>query len=414
MNYDVIIVGGGASGLVAAITSARRGQTVLVIEHKEKVAKKILATGNGKCNYTNTYYDDQVYRSDCPSFVYPALEQFGVSDTIAFFQELGIYPKDRNGYLYPNSGQASSLLEVLRMEVDRLGITVLCEEHVDDIKKKKTFFDVNTNKQSYRGKSVILCTGGKASENLGSDGSGYTLAKSLGHTIVPVVPALTALRSDKKYFKMVSGVRTDVCMTLRVDRKKVTSESGELQLTDYGVSGIPTFQISRYATRALYEKKMVDVVIDFLPNISFNEAVELLQTRIRFNKKKTIEECLIGLLNNKLNSLVIKESGLSMEKEVGSLTKQEITKLVNSIKNFTVPITNSNAFSQSQVCAGGVDTRQINPNTMESTIVEGLYFAGEVIDVDGTCGGYNLQWAWSSGYVAGTHCNKTLRKDKHD
>lgn len=406
MNYDVIIVGGGASGLVAAITSARRGQSVLVIEHKEKVAKKILATGNGKCNYSNTYFDEEVYRSDQPSFVYPVLEQFGVADTIAFFEELGVYPKDRNGYLYPNSGQAASILDVLRMEVERLHVTVLCEEHVEAVNKKKKSFEVKTNKTVYLGKAVILCTGGKASENLGSDGSGYQLAKAFGHRCIPVVPALTALRSPKKFFKAVSGVRTDVKITLLVDRKKVATQEGELQLTDYGVSGIPTFQISRYATRALYEKKMVDVVIDFLPNLSFNESVDLIQRRIKSNKNKTVEQFFVGLLNNKLSSQLIKEAGVSADRQVGSLGKQDIKQLLDTIKSFTAPINDSNAFSQSQVCAGGIDTRDISPDTMESKLMPGLFFAGELVDVDGTCGGYNLQWAWSSGFVAGSHCNR--------
>lgn len=405
MNYDIIVVGGGASGLVAAISAARKKNKVLILEHKDKIAKKILATGNGKCNYTNTYYDDTVYRSDSPSFVLPVLEQFNVEQTIAFFEELGIYPKDRNGYLYPNSGQAQSILEVLRMEVERLKVEVVCEQHVAKVKKQKGGFVVETKETSYFGKRVILCTGGKANEKLGSDGSGYDLAKSFGHHMTPIVPALTALRSNMKCFKQVSGVRTDVALTLLVDGKKCATEAGELQLADYGISGIPVFQISRYATRALYEKQKVEVVVDFLPNLSFSETNELLMNRKQLRGKKTVEKFLLGVLNSKLCAMLVGMSGLDKNRQSATLTNKELLALTTLIKKFVVTIDGANSFDKAQVCAGGVRTEELDPYTMESKLVKGLYLAGELVDVDGTCGGYNLQWAWSSGYVAGTHAS---------
>ncbi|MDO5291834.1 MAG: NAD(P)/FAD-dependent oxidoreductase [bacterium] len=403
MNYDIIVVGGGASGLVAAITAAKRRQKVLILEHKDKIAKKILATGNGKCNYTNTYYDDTVFRGDSPAFVLPVLEQFTVNDTIRFFEELGVYPKDRNGYLYPNSGQAQTILDVLRMEIERLNVEVICEEHVASIKKQKQGFVVTSNKKSYQASSVILATGGKASENLGSDGSGYELSKAFGHHITPIVPALTALRSNMKCFKMVAGVRTDVTLTLLVDGKKAAVESGELQLTDYGISGIPVFQISRYATRGLHDKKKVEVEIDYLPGLSYKEVTSFLYERKSLRGKKRLEEFLIGLLNSKLCAMLIKEAGLDPKKQVADVTNKELNALASKIKKFVVTIDSANSFDKAQVCAGGVDTKEIEPKTMESKLVKGLYFAGELVDIDGTCGGYNLQWAWSSGYVAGMH-----------
>ncbi len=410
MNYDIIVVGGGASGLVAAITAARNKSKVLVLEHKDKIAKKILATGNGKCNFTNTYYDDTVFRSDSPSFVLPVLEQFSVNDTIHFFEELGVYPKDRNGYLYPNSGQAQTILDVLRMEIERLRVPVLVEEHVSSIKKQKSGFVVTTGKNKFTSEKVILCTGGKAGEALGSDGSGYELSKSLGHHMTPITPALTALRSKMKCFKMVAGVRTDVMLTLLVDKKKAATEEGELQLTDYGISGIPVFQISRYATRALAEKKTVEVVIDFLPKASYHEAVALLEERKRLRGQKLVEEFLIGLLNSKVCAMLIKEAGLDGKKQCATLSNKDLNRLASYLKKFVVTIDSSNSFDKAQVCAGGVVTKEINAKTMESKLVKDLYFAGELVDVDGTCGGYNLQWAWSSGYVAGLHASKTKRK----
>lgn len=406
MNFDVVIVGGGASGLVAAITAARRNKSVLLLEHKDKLAKKILATGNGKCNFSNTYYDESVYRSDNPSFVLPVINQFTVEKTITFFEELGIYPMDKGGYLYPNSGQAASILEVLQLEVNRLGVHIVYEEHVIQVVKKKKAFEIITDKNKYYGKTTILSTGGKASDKLGSDGSGYALAKSLGHTIVPVVQALTALKSNLKVFKAISGVRTNVELELFTDGTSVASEVGELQLTDYGVSGIPVFQISRYATKALYEKKKVELMIDFLPQFSFQEAMSFFEQRAKRNGEKTLEEFMVGILNSKLNSAFLKEAQFSSTMPVKQLKKQELRALISVMKQFLVPITEGNPFANSQVCAGGVNTREIHPETMESKLVPGLFFTGELVDVDGTCGGYNLQWAWSSGYVAGSYCGE--------
>ncbi|WP_310605442.1 NAD(P)/FAD-dependent oxidoreductase [Anaerosporobacter sp.] len=432
MKKEIIIIGGGAAGMVAAISAAKNGASVTILEHKEKLGKKILATGNGKCNYTNLHQTMECYRSENISFIEEVFSHFNEKDTIAFFQELGIYPKSKNGYLYPNSEQASSVVDVLMMELKRLQVDIRYNENVKDIKpidngyqidtlvtvtetkkgnennnkkasnsknisknKREKLTTVDTYKNSYQAKKVIVATGGMASSKLGSDGSGYYLLKQLGHTIVPVVPALVQLKAEGDFFEMVAGVRCDARLQIFVDGMAVASEEGELQLTNYGISGIPVFQISRYAAKALLDKKQVQVVIDFLPQVELSELEELLKQRINASLHKTTEEALIGLLNQKLIQMLLSQLDKRYKQPL------DISKLAKMMKQFSVTITDTNSFENAQVCAGGIDTAEITATTLESKLHQGLYVVGELLDVDGICGGYNLQWAWSTGYIAG-------------
>lgn len=401
MISDIIIIGGGASGLVAAITAARDGKKVTILEHKDRIGKKILATGNGKCNYTNEVQTKECYRGEDSSFAWKVLSYFGVEDTVEFFKELGILPKVKNGYYYPNSEQASSILDVLRYEIDYLKVNVVCEAHVDSIKKKGNLFIVGTSNGKYQAEKVILATGGCASSDLGSDGSGYSLAKLFGHTIIEPVPALVQLRSNGSYFKTLSGVRVETRIDLYVEDKLTGSEKGELQLTNYGVSGIPIFQLSRYASRAIKNGKRVYLIVDFMPGLSKEEMFLHLQKRFELGSYKTMEESFIGLLNKKLAYVIMKESKLDPNQSVNSINKNIINRLVQTIKSFKIEITEPNPLTNAQVSAGGVATREIDPDTLESKKSENLYIIGELLDIDGTCGGYNLQWAWATGYLAG-------------
>lgn len=398
---NVLIVGGGASGLAAGIFAARRGHKVTILEHKDKIGKKILATGNGKCNYTNLVQLPECYRSNDSSFPVKVLSVFGVHETLDFFRQLGIYPKERDGYIYPNSEQAASVVQVLEMELKRLKVNICLDVHVEHIQKNKNTFKLTTNRGEFTADKVILAAGGCASPNHGSDGSGYLLAKELGHKIVKPLPALVQLKSKEKYFKTLAGVRTEAYIKLFVNDSFTAEEKGELLIAGYGVSGIPIFQLSRFAAKAISENKKVDLKIDFLPALNWKDTFELITDRVKSNPKKTAEESMIGLFNNKLAFVMLNEAGIEPALFCEKVNKKNITDLVNQIKEWKIPISETNPFEQAQVSAGGVDTGQISPTTMESKLVKGLYLTGELVDVDGTCGGYNLQWAWSTGAVAG-------------
>ncbi len=392
---QVVIIGAGASGLMAAIMAARNGAAVTVLEQNEKPGKKICATGNGKCNFSNLVMPDDAYRGKHPEFVDNALAQFSVKDTVEFFKELGIFPLDKNGYLYPRSNQAQSVVDVLCMEASHLGIKIKTNEQVIAIETEKNGrnFQVLTKGWHYEADALILANGSKASSISGSDGSGYELAKSLKHHIIPVYPALTALKCKGPAFKVWAGVRTEGEVSLLIDGKFYKSERGELQLTEYGISGIPVFQISTYAIRAVREDHKAEIRINFMPELSEEELNQLLHSRKKACPYKNEKELLVGLFPEKL---------------IKVLTSQK--HLISAIKEFPLEVQDGMSFSQAQVCSGGVDTIQVNAHTMESKLCRNLYFTGELLDIDGTCGGYNLQWAWSSGAVAGINAAKEDKK----
>lgn len=426
---DVIVIGAGASGMMAAITAARRGKSVMILEHMDKVGKKILATGNGKCNYTNEYMADECYHGD-HILRQDVMTQFGRADAIAFFKEIGIWPKAKNGYYYPNSGQAVSVVEALQMELERLNITIVCGCQVQELSEDYLGFAVSTSTGAYKARKVIVACGLLAVSKLGSDGSMIPLLKELGHRFVPIVPALCGFYASGMDFKKVSGVRCDAELTLEIDinhaktsntdrknaeNRKITSdadakniqkERGELQLTDYGVSGIPVFQLSSPAAKALKEKKSVAMRIDFLPEIAGGELESELQRRVEraenLHEAVTLEQLLSGLLNQKLIPVLVKKAGISAHTPADRIDEKQLQKLVDVIKNYPVTLDKVRDFEFAQVCAGGIRTEEIDTKTLESRLVPGLYFAGEILDVDGICGGYNLQWAWSSGFVAGS------------
>lgn len=392
---QVVIIGAGASGLMAAIMAARNGAAVTVLEQNEKPGKKICATGNGKCNFSNLVMPDDAYRGKHPEFVNHALAQFSVKDTVEFFKKLGIFPLDKNGYLYPRSNQAQSVVDVLCMEASNLGIKIKTNEQVIAIETEKNGrnFQVLTKGWHYEADALILANGSKASSISGSDGSGYELAESLKHHIIPVYPALTALKCKGPAFKVWAGVRTEGEVSLFVDGKFYKSERGELQLTEYGISGIPVFQISTYAIRAVRDGHKAALRINFMPELSEEELKQLLHSRKKACPYKNEKELLVGLFPEKL---------------IKVLTSQK--HLISAIKEFPLEVQDGMSFSQAQVCSGGVDTIQVNDHTMESKFCRNLYFAGELLDIDGTCGGYNLQWAWSSGAVAGINAAKEDKK----
>lgn len=399
---DVIIIGGGASGLFAAIVCAKAGKKVLVLEHKDRIGKKLLATGNGKCNYTNLAMPQGCYRGEHPEFATYALSFFGAEDTIAFFEELGIYPKNKNGYIYPNSEQAASVLEVMEMALSYYHVRIICKEDVVEIVPEKTGFIVKGSQNVYQGDKVVLAAGGQVSAKLGSDGSGYKLAKKLGHTVIKPVPALIGFKCRENFYKELAGVRTEAVVSLYIDNIDdcVAKDRGELQLTNYGISGIPVFQISRFGSRAIKERKKVFVKIDFLPDLEKEEVYKLLWSRFKETEGKTAWQAMTGLLNKKLSYVLLAESKIDCDISSRKVSKKQLEFLADNIKDMCTSVSDTNGYENAQVTAGGVSTGQVAENTMESKLVQGLYFAGEILDIDGICGGYNLQWCWSSAYTA--------------
>lgn len=413
MKQKILVIGGGAAGMMAAIHAARAGAQVTILEHMDRIGKKILSTGNGKCNLTNLKQLPEYYRSSTREFAFPVIEQYPSEKTLEFFEELGILPKSKGGYIYPNSEQASAVLDVLRMELEHRGVETICSCHVTGIQKKGKMFQVQTSLGTYQADAVILAAGSKAAPVTGSDGSGYDLAKRMGHRIVPVLPALVQLCCQEKHYKQLAGIRTEAKLTLFADGKEVVQETGELQLTDYGISGIPTFQISRFASEGLYRKLPVKVRIDFLPGLDSRKTKEMFFERMEQMGYKTWEEWMTGLLNKKLALVLLKLAGIRPDQIVGKTERSRCNMLLSLLKQYETVVTGTKPYENAQVCCGGVDCREIDPGTMESRLVKGLYLAGEIVDVDGICGGYNLQWAWSSGAIAGmTAAGKRKQREK--
>lgn len=400
------VIGGGASGMMAAITAARAGAEVTIIEHTVRVGKKILSTGNGKCNFTNQNLSKDDYKGNHPSFADPALKVFDNQSVLRFFEACGMAVTcKRDGYYYPHSGQASTLLNVLRFQLEVLKVRVEAECYIEEIQKKKDEkFYVSCGQKRFVFDKLILACGGNAAPATGSDGSGYKLAKMLGHRIVKPLPVLTYVKSKDPCLKELAGVRAGAKVSLYIDGTLIQTEEGEVQLNKDNVSGIPVFQLSHAAIRALDEKKTVTISIDFLPQ---TEAEQLLN-KIEHNLKEMYKnipasEVIAAIVHKKVSQAVLRRVKIPFDKTMGELSGKERFRIVSQIKEFVLEASSYPGFDTAQATMGGVDTREINAHTMMSEKVDGLYFAGEIIDIDGRCGGYNLQWAWSSGYVAGCH-----------
>lgn len=401
-KMQVGIVGAGAAGLMAAITAAGLGAEVTLFERGDRVGRKILMTGNGKCNLSNLNLSIDQYYGQQPEWIWRCLSRFSTRDTITFFNGLGMMIKEKNGYLYPLAEQASVVLDVLRNEVKALGISVHTGCKINRITKDSETGKImlSDGNYTYCFDKVILAVGGKAAPKTGSDGSGFKLAKQMGHTIVPTVPALVQLRCLEDYLKMVAGVRADGIVSVRCQGNEVAAERGEIQFTDYGISGIPVFQISRTVNYLLREWPEVEVVLDLLPQVDEKTYQKLQEQRKLLVSDRTVEEYFTGLLNKKLMGLFIKLAGCKPTCPMAACDDGVLGQIYALCKEWHLHVTGSNPYDSAQVCAGGVDTTEVS-DYMESLKMPGVYFAGEILDVDGKCGGYNLQWAWSSGYVAG-------------
>ena len=424
--WDTIIIGAGAAGMTAALACGKENQKVLLLDRQNQMGRKILVTGNGKCNLTNFAQKPEYYRSDCPEKAHKVLSVFGQKEAMELFQSLGIYTKDKNGYVYPYSEQAASVRDAFETEiVSNPSITFVPFSEVYTVQKKEELFIVKVREQSeqstgklsngekiekvYRCRTLLITTGGFAGPKFGCDGSGYAFAKEFGHEIVKPLPALTALKSSAPFLKKVSGVRNQAEITLEIDGKPVKKETGELQWTDYGISGVAIFQLSRFAITALEEKKKVALYFDFMPELSLDEKLRLFLTLAQNHKKREVLSFVKGLFPSKLCPVILREAGLKEESLVETLKEEEWDALVMAVSHFSLRINGYMGYEKAQVTRGGISLAELTDD-LESDFQPGLFFAGEVADVDGTCGGYNLQWAFSSGTVAGRAIFKRNRK----
>ena len=404
MQTKIAVIGGGPAGIMAAITAARGGAKVTLIEATNRIGNKILLTGNGKCNFSNLHLDESCYYCKDIAFLENIMDKFSSLDCKTFFEELGMLVKDKNDYLYPLGEQASIVLDVLRMELKNWDVSILTESKVVCLVKEKDVFVLGIeNGNEYTFDKVILCTGGRSYPKTGSDGNGYKLAKKLGHHIYPTVPALVQLVGCDNFYKTVAGVRSEGNVTLYVDGKISKIERGEIQFTDYGISGIPIFQLSRMAAYALMDKRSVKIIANVLPDFDDEMLDKMIKNRMGLHKFNSIEEFMCGLSNKKLGLWAIKQAGYKGHEKIETLSFDDLKNLVLNLKNMNFHIIDTKGYDTAQVTAGGVYIEELNEN-MQSKLVEGLYFAGEMVDVDGICGGYNLQWAFASGYVAGNDC----------
>lgn len=395
---EVVIIGGGASGLTAAITAARNGKKVTIIERNNKCGKKILITGNGKCNFWNIDQSLSHYHSSTPNLIKNFITQERQNSVLKFFDSLGIVSKTKNGYYYPFSNGAFTIQNALLLECKKLNIEIIYDIKVEKI-IKQDYFIINPNKENIKAKNIIISTGSKAAPKTGSDGIGYELAKALGHNIITPLPSLVQLKGNENYFKNWSGIRTDVKVNLYIENKFIKSERGEIQLTDYGVSGICIFNISGEASKALNQNKQVNLFINFMP---FTDNPKIFLKNLNKNCNfKTISELLEGFLHYKLVDIIIKKSNIKRNLLLNTLSDKELDQLVNTLSNFKIKIIKTHSLDHAQVCSGGIPLNEINPQTLESLKIKNLYFTGEIIDIDGNCGGYNLGWAWMSGIIAG-------------
>lgn len=397
------IIGGGASGMTAAIAAARCGAEVTIFEKNNRVGKKILVTGNGKCNLSNLNFSYDCYHSEDKQKLIAVMEQFGVNDTLDFFHRLGLMTKEKNGYLYPQCEQASAVLDLLRFSLTRLGVTIRTDCFVKKIEKKRERFLLHIQKEdrhiSCEFDRIILACGSKAGLKKGEEENGQKLAAAFGLRRTAFVPALVQLRCRETFFKALAGVRTGAEVTLSIKGKEYR-EKGELQLTDYGISGILVFQLSRYAARALPELKEISGSINFLPEFSDTEWERFLLERKKSLGMESGELFFTGTVHKKIISVILKEAGFPVQVPVAELSDEKLLEAGRLFRHFPVTINGVNPFAQAQVCAGGVLLSEMTEK-LEAKTVKGLYLAGEMLDVDGKCGGYNLQWAWSSGMTAG-------------
>lgn len=395
---DIIVIGGGAAGLMAAIAAAEKGAQVVLLEKNPECGRKILATGNGRCNFTNSLMNNSCYHSDDPDRVIQVTDQFDNHRLISFFDSLGIPAIARDGWYYPRSLSAESVQRALIAHAKRLGVRLKGGKKVTDLVKQDDHFDVYVDGYAYQAAKVILAVGGSAAPKTGSTGDGITLLSGLGVEMQKPLPALVPLVVHDNPLQRAAGVRCDVSLHILVNGELRQSSIGNLQITEYGVSGIPVFQVSSAAVIALDAGNKVEMRIDFLPGYDDDQATELLerlisQAKENYSSDEPASMILSGVFPEKLAEIFTGKG------TIGSY-QADAEGLAEQMKYYRIPISGNKGFSHAQTTSGGVIFDEINKD-MSLKRVPGLYVCGELVDVDGECGGYNLQWAFSSGHLAG-------------
>ena len=399
----IAIIGGGASGMAAALAAAENeNNRIYLLERQARVGRKLQATGNGRCNLSNIHALDGGYHGEHPEFVTSAISAFDPVQTLQWFGALGLFTvTEDSGKVYPYSDQANSVVDILRLALVKDNITLKTGYEVTKIQKADNGFHITNGEEPITCDKLIIACGGLAGSKLGGTMSGYKLLAKLGHRSTKLRPSLVQIRSSWPELPSLKGVRTNCCLKILHNGETYAQSSGELQLTEHGISGPVVFEISRdvCAERGKWTAKL-----DFLPHISAENLETELQRRRTTNLP--MEELLTGILHNRLGRVLTKTAGIKGKLYANQISNAELRDLVACVKGLEIDLTEPLGMDSAQVTAGGVMTDGFDPNTMQSKLVPGLYACGEVLDIDGDCGGYNLQWAWSSGRMAGLHAGK--------
>ena len=392
----VAIIGGGAAGIFSALVASEKHE-VTIFERNNRIGKKLLATGNGRCNLTNVSVERKNFHGD-GDFAFKIYKNFDNETAVKYFEDLGILTTTKeSGKIYPRSLTAASVLNVFLEELENRNIEVKTDKYINKIEKIKNRFKIHTKEESYTFDRVIMATGGMSMASSGSDGNGYKLLKDLGHTVLETHPALVQLKLKSNFLKHLSGTKVEgVCYLLK-DGKVIKERSGDILFTDYGISGPPILDLSRYVLDGNYRIRF-SIVNDLMTEEDKNDFLEYFYRTIS-SKDMTLERFLIGILNKKFIHYVLKTLDLDRNMKIMDLDPSKSYELLKILTESEFEIIGNNGYKNSQVTVGGISTKEINEN-MESKIVNGLYIVGEILNIDGDCGGYNLQWAWSSAYVA--------------
>ncbi|MBQ4156405.1 MAG: NAD(P)/FAD-dependent oxidoreductase [Clostridia bacterium] len=402
----IAIIGGGASGLFAAIIALENGSdvNVTIFERLNRVGKKILATGNGRCNITNEFACEtdengklKYFHGKNSDFAKFSFSKFNTKDLIDYFSKNGLTFRKENDKYFPFSEQAGTILDFLRLKCEMLGVNFVTDTEIKEIISKNEKFIVNN--QSFD--KVIIASGGKSSPHLGSNGSGYALLEKFGHKTTKLFPAITQIKTETEYVKQLKGIKADANCSIFIKNELKRQEFGQVLFAEYGLSGPPIFQLSRIAATN-YDKNCY-ITLDFMTDKSEKEVFNLIKTIIEkpFTYPLTTENLLSLILNKRLGQIIIKYCGFKLNTDVYSLKDSDLMKIASAIKCFKLKVTGVNGFQNAQVTAGGIETKDFNDKTLESKLKNGLFACGEVLDIDGDCGGFNLQWAFSSGFIAG-------------